>query len=153
VRPKDPEHAFIATLLGQMLRDVYRGWALVREDKPLDAAADTVPEPDLAVVRGTVWAYARQHPSGADAVLVVEVVRGAQEAGRQNASTYAGAGVSELWLVDLAARRIEVRTEPRPDGRFRLVRALTGVDEISPPGCDVVWKVADILPQAEEPGS
>jgi hypothetical protein len=43
----------------------------VRTQKPLAIAADSVPEPDIAVVRESVRDYATAHPT--TAVLVVEV--------------------------------------------------------------------------------
>jgi Uma2 family endonuclease len=142
----DPEHAYVTTSLGQRLREVYEGWALVREGQPLDAAVEEMPEPSVAVVRGALDDYARQHPTGADAVLVVEVARGGDHVDARDVEVYARCGVSECWLVDLSARQVEARTEPRPDGSYGLVRVLSGPQELSPPGCEVAWSVEELFP-------
>jgi len=144
----DPEHAYVTTSLGQRLREVYEGWALVREGQPLDAAVVDMPVPSVAVVRGVVDDYARQHPTGADALLVVEVVRGGESLDVRDVEVYARCGVSECWIVDLSSRQVEARTEPRPNGSYGLIRLLSGSDELSPPGCDVVWRVEELLPAA-----
>ena len=59
------------------------GWH-VRPDKPLRLPPDSKPEPDQAVVRGSVRDYARRTPCGADVGLVVEVADTSLENDPQN---------------------------------------------------------------------
>ena len=46
------------------------------------------------------------------------------------------------------ARRLEVHSEPHPDGRYGLVRILAEDDEVDLPGLEVKWCVASLLPSA-----
>jgi Uma2 family endonuclease len=72
-------------------------------------------EPDLLFVRGSFLDYVGRDPRVDEVLLVVEVsdntVR--QDRGRK-AAKYARAGVPEYWIVNLAARRLEVYQDPGP---------------------------------------
>lgn len=75
--------------------------------------SDSQPEPDLAVVRGNEGDFDRQHPSASETVLVVEVANTslADDSGIK-LRTYAAAGISEYWIINIMARRVEVLTAP-----------------------------------------
>ncbi len=146
VSPQGPPHATATSLVRDVLLDAYRGLAHVREAKPLVAGTTELPEPDLAVVDGTARDYAEHHPTGAQAWLVVEVARTSLLADRKKIRTYAAAGIPVYWLVDLEARRLEVYADPRPDGRYALVRVLAGEDSVGLPRVDRTARVRDFLP-------
>jgi hypothetical protein len=55
------------------------------------------------------------------------------------------AGVETYWLLDLAARCLEVRTTPE-GGAYQVTRVLGEDDVVEPPGSDVRWTVRDLLP-------
>jgi Uma2 family endonuclease len=74
--------------------------------------ADSMPEPDVSVMRGTVADFAERHPS--TAALVVEVAISSVTPDRENASLYAEAGVTEYWIILGEAAQVEVYR--RPDG-------------------------------------
>ena len=131
--------------LGERLRAVYAWSAHVREEKPLAASPYDLPEPDCAVVRGQAGAYAHRHPSGAETVLVVELAWSSQRIDRRKASIYASGGVEVYWIIDLAARRLEVRTMP-VDGAYQVTRILGEDDLVELPESDVRWTVRDLLP-------
>jgi Uma2 family endonuclease len=144
VTPQGPSHASLVGTLAERLRGAYSaGWA-VREEKPLELP-DSLPEPDVAVVRGSQRDYAERHPDGRDTVLVVEVAVTSQVIDREKARLYARAGVPVLWLLDIPARRLEVHTDPQPDGRYRSVEVLGDDDEVAPPGVGARWCVSEIL--------
>lgn len=143
--PQGTEHRTILTELGDRLRVAYGHIAHVQIQCPLHATLTSLPEPDLAVVRGAPRDYLERHPRGADALLVVEVAKTSQSIDRIKARVYAAAGVPEYWIVDLAARRIEVHGEPG-DGGYATVTALGEDVEIVPPGTSLCWRVADLLP-------
>jgi Uma2 family endonuclease len=71
-----------------------------------------VPEPDFAVLRGTLDDY-DDLPSASDAFSVVEVADASydRDAGEKLAG-YARAGVQQYVILDLRHRRAEVHTEP-----------------------------------------
>lgn len=76
--------------------------------------ADSEPEPDLCIVRGTRADFRRVHPSTAE--LVVEVAVSSLELDRVKAILYAEAGVKEYWIVCPEERQVEVYRQPTPQG-------------------------------------
>jgi Uma2 family endonuclease len=143
--PQGPPHAAVVCDLAERLRDVYGPACHVRPQCPLVGAVDSLPEPDLAVVRGKARDYATRHPTGPDVVLVIEVARTSQALDRRKVRAYATIGVSVYWIVDLAARRLEVRSEPTADGEYRVTRLLGENETIALPRLDVSWNVASLL--------
>ena len=112
--PKSPLHASIAKLLYDGLHaSIPEGWS-VRQDQPL-TLRDSEPEPDIAVVRGSVRDYFTRHPS--TAALVIEISITSEDLDRGKAAIYAEAGVEEYWIVLPAERRVEVHRCPR-DGSY-----------------------------------
>ena len=110
---KHPPHVTAQVkLCGQMFRLISDGWH-VRQDQPAELSDDSVPEPDLTVVRGTPDDYARRQPTARDVALVVEVADTslAEDQG-EVLETYAAEAIPVYWLVNLPHRRIEVYTDP-----------------------------------------
>jgi Uma2 family endonuclease len=76
------------------------------------------PEPDVAVVR--VRDYGDELPTPADVLLLIEVADTTLRYDRtRKLPLYAGAGIPEVWLVDLQGEAIERHTEP-VDGTYRM---------------------------------
>ena len=67
---------------------------------------DSVPEPDVMVVRGKQSDFDARHPTKAE--LVIEVAMSSVELDRENAILYAEAGVPEYWIVLGNERQVEV---------------------------------------------
>jgi Uma2 family endonuclease len=134
------------TKLAEKLRAAYAGNCQVLEEKPLATSRYDLPEPDVAVVRGQIDDYA-QHPTGHDAILVVELAWSSQHIDRRKAATYAAGGVETYWVVDLKARKLEVRTTP-VNGAYQVTRVLGEDDVVDLPQCQpaVRWTVRDLLP-------
>src|SRR5258706_3897541 len=59
--PEGPEHVYTMAKLADRLRAVYPGPARVREAHPVTIGAYSLPEPDIAVVRGQIDTYAHRH--------------------------------------------------------------------------------------------
>ncbi len=144
--PQDPSHANISMLLMRKLGRLYGDDLCVRSAAPLDAGARHLPEPDIAVARGTITTFAERHPRGDETVLVVEVSRTSRALDRIKASVYAKSGVPVYWLIDVVNRRVEVHEDPQPDGRYRLLHVLSGGDCLAVPGTSESWTVAEIFP-------
>lgn len=142
VNPQGPAHATGRAVLGDLLRRAYAG-ACVRDQSPLRCGEFSLPEPDLAVVRGRAQDYATRHPRGDEALLVLEISRSSQNVDHAKAAVYAAAGVPEYWIVDLVARCITVHREPRDaEYVFQEVRAEEDAIEL-PAG--VRCNVSDVL--------
>lgn len=82
-------------------------------ERPL-TLADSEPEPDVTVVRGTDADFAEKHPSTAE--LVVEVAVTSLRLDRAKAAIYAEAGVQEYWIVRPATKQVEVYRRAAPTG-------------------------------------
>jgi len=109
------------------------------------------PEPDLAVVSGSLRDPVEMPTS---ATLVIEISDSTLQTDRDvKTGIYARAGIAEYWIVDLNARRLEVRREPRADATqplgfgYRTLLLLNDTDELSPLALpDASFAVADVLP-------
>jgi len=127
--PQKPPHSVCVQLAEEALRAVFAAGFDVRAQLPL-AFDDSEPEPDLAVVPGSIRDYLAEHPS--TAVLVVEVADSTLDFDRRRKGRmYARAGIPEYWLVNLVDRVIEVYREPRPEGSYTFVQRLGENDTIT----------------------
>jgi Uma2 family endonuclease len=116
VSPQGPAHTSAKAVLAERLRRAFAGDAYVRDQDPLHCGRFSLPEPDLAVVRGRPEDHRARHPRGDEARLVIEVSRTTQRVDRAKALVYARAAVPEYWLVDVDARIVLVHREPHDDG-------------------------------------
>lgn len=147
VSPQDPLHAARVVALAARLTEAYRANANVhvRPQVPLDARPYSLPEPDLAVVKGRPLDYQKRHPVGAEALLVIEVANTSQALDHRKTRVYAAAGVPVYWLIDLAAQRVEVFCEPSAAGTFAQRHVLGPGDEAKLPGLEARVRVAELV--------
>jgi Uma2 family endonuclease len=110
--PKQPPHVVtLARLLRALAPLLPDGWS-PRSQDPI-TLDDGEPEPDLAVVRGTVDDYLDHHPGPEDIALVVEVSDTTLDRDRGiKLRSYARAGLPAYWIVNLVDRCVEVYTSP-----------------------------------------
>ena len=89
----------------------------VASQMPLNALEHSDPEPDLAIIQGSIRSQT-DHPS--TAVLIVEVSDSSLHLDHRKADLYAAAKVDEYWIVDLISRKVEVYRSPvvDPQGRY-----------------------------------
>jgi Uma2 family endonuclease len=148
VASQGPDHHALKDELNARLVLAYPGHDVhILNQGPVRAGAQGLPEPDLAVVRGSARSYLDQHPSGADLLLVIELAKSSQARDHEKAADYAAGGVLLYWLVDLVARVVEVHSDPDAQlGRFRSVIVLDEDDELTLPELDIRWSVASLLP-------
>ncbi len=76
----------------------------------------SMPEPDLAIVRGTWRDYASRYPEPADTAMIAEVADSSLYEDRAIAAIYGAAGIPVYWIVNLVHRQVEVYTNPGPAG-------------------------------------
>jgi Uma2 family endonuclease len=147
--PQDPPHAGTTGKLTMLLTRTYRDGFTVRVQLPLVASKHSLPEPDFAVVKGAPEQYDTRHPTGPDAVLVIEVTWSSEKMDRRKAGVYAAAGVPVYWRLDLPRRRLEVHEAPDGQGTYTLLRVLDEQAEVALPGLEGASqqvKVGDLLP-------
>ena len=147
-----PPHATATRLAEQALRAIFGvGW-LVSVQMPFDTGRRSLPEPDLAVVPGTIRDYRNKHPSAT--LLIVEVSDATLGKDRTlKAHLYAQAGLADYWIVNLVDRQLEVYRDPGPDpgrkGRFAygsvtIVPEAGNMAPLAAPDSPIA--VADLLP-------
>jgi Uma2 family endonuclease len=112
--PKSPFHCFLLTRLLRLLQALLPEGHLLRSEQPI-TCADSEPEPDIAIVRGTEYDFRREHPKTAE--LVIEICVSSHEYDRSKLHAYASAGVKEVWLVLAPERQLEIHRRPA-DGKF-----------------------------------
>jgi Uma2 family endonuclease len=115
--PKGAPHVTATKLAAKVLEGVVpSGWHVGKED-PIGLPTGPTghgsePEPDVAVVRGTIRDYAARHPGPADMALVVEVADSSLRDDRGSLVRYAWAEIPVAWLVNLANGTVEVYSNP-----------------------------------------
>ena len=117
---KSPLHSSIGKRLYDKIFAMLPANFVVRREDPI-TLADSEPEPDIAVVRGTTADFFRRHPTTAD--LVIEIAVSSPALDRENASLYAEADVKEYWIVLGSEKKVEVYRRPEA-GRYQEMRLL-----------------------------
>jgi Uma2 family endonuclease len=155
--PMGSLHAMTVLRLAEALRPVFPLAAgfLLRQQMPLRLiGVDTEPEPDLAVVAGTLDDYLEAHPT--TALLVVEVAETSLAYDRDvKGPLYAQTGIADYWIVNLPSRSLEVFRVPQRTtrgGRYTIHQTLTPDATITPlaaPGQTI--RVATLLPSEPRP--
>lgn len=92
---KSPTHSWLVQLLLQLLQQSLPPGFCLRQEQPLTFLRSE-PEPDLAVVYGSLNDFRHAHPTTAE--LVIEVAISTVELDRQKAAIYAAAGVAEYCI-------------------------------------------------------
>lgn len=107
------------------------GW-LLRVRMPVALDDESEPEPDLALVSGAWTDYRATHP--ARPALVVEVSASSLDFDRRNkGSLYARGRVQDYWILNLAARLLEVYRDPAVDPAAPYRWRYRSVERLAPP--------------------
>ena len=115
----NPPHDFTvmqsSRSLGRVLPEAE--WT-IREEKALRLGLWWRPQPDIAVVRGPLTAYATRSPIKADVVLLIEVADSTYATDRgAKWRQYAAAGVPLYLIANIGKRRVEGFTGPVGRGK------------------------------------
>ena len=79
-------------------------------------------------MRGKARDHVDRHPGPADIALVVEVADRSLAKDRRRTRSYGPAGIPVYWIVNLVDRRIEVYSNPVPDGYGLRIEYAPGSD-------------------------
>src|SRR2546425_3636844 len=150
--PQNSPHYTAICLAEEALRRAFGAGWLIRTQGPIALDEQSEPEPDVAVARGNVRDYSREHP--ARPVLVVEMAVSSLSLDRNHkGSLYARARLEDYWILNIVDRVLEVYREPAEDTtasfgwRYASVQALGPESSVTPlaaPGGRVL--VSDLLP-------
>ncbi|MFO1431194.1 MAG: Uma2 family endonuclease [Candidatus Competibacteraceae bacterium] len=121
---KYPLHAYLLHVLYDFFSARIPADYLVRKEDPLTLATSE-PEPDLAIVKGTVEDFKTTHPNQAE--LVIEVAIASLDLDRKKTEIYATAGINEYWIVIPAEKKAEVYSKP-VTGKYKNI-TIYGEDE------------------------
>jgi Uma2 family endonuclease len=113
----EPQHTYHAVGVGKsadaLKTMIPPGW-IVRIQAPIALDDESVPEPDIAVVRGSHDDYLESHPDRP--ALVIEVSESSLLFDRRDkGSLYARGGLADYWIVDVVDRAVEVYRDPQAD--------------------------------------
>lgn len=106
---------------------------------------DSEPEPDFAVLEGTIEDYRDDHPGSA--LLVVEISDATLQFDRtRKAALYARAEIPEYWIVNLKTREVEVLRAPK-NGKYGTKIVVKENESVTPvTATDASVEVKDLLP-------
>lgn len=130
--PIGVRHAACVRRLNRLLSARIGDRAIVDVQNPICLSEHSEPQPDVALLRPRPDDYAHAHPRPEDVLLVVEVAETSAESDRAvKLPLYAGAGIAEVWIVDLTAETVEVHRGPSPQG-YEAVQRVGPKQTVSP---------------------
>jgi Uma2 family endonuclease len=137
-------HAVSASNLHELLIFGLRRRAFVWGNGPARVAIDSVPQPDLALLRRR--SYRTGSPRPEDVLLIIEIADSSLRYDRTiKLGLYAHARIAEYWIVDVAGEAIEVYRAPEGDG-YRELRRIGRGESITPAAFpDVAIGVDDVF--------
>ncbi len=112
--PIKPPHQGMTTIVGEIMRTAFGDGFVVREQGPFKIGTKTDPQPDIAVVVGSVRDFLLAHPTKSALILEVSDTTLAYDR-REKASLYAKAGIQDYWIVNINGAQVEVYRQPQPD--------------------------------------
>jgi Uma2 family endonuclease len=128
--PKGSPHSTAVGMAQDALQAALPAGWIIRVQDVLALDDESAPEPDIAVVQGTLPA----HPA-----LAIEVAESSLRFDRhEKGSLYARAGMADYWIVNLVDRVLEVYREPVADAsapwgwRYRSVETLSPPSRVTP---------------------
>jgi Uma2 family endonuclease len=108
---RNPPHDGTIDVVGVLLALVPPGW-FPRSQEAITLPT-SVPEPDLAVVRGTRRTYLHRHPTPGEVGLVVEIAESTLQSDRtEKGRIYAHADLPISWIINLVDGQVEVYSGP-----------------------------------------
>lgn len=148
-----PMKTFHATAVGlaiAILAEVFSKDFSIRSQLPMSFGIRSEPEPDIAVVKGSVRDFTVSHPKTAE--LIIEISDTTLRYDRTaKTKLYAQNKIQDYWILNLKSRCLEVYRQPKKDSKLGFIytesRIFTETDEVSPmamPGAKI--KITDLLP-------
>jgi Uma2 family endonuclease len=114
--PRNPQHDITLEKSDSAIRKrIPPGWRIrIQCAVTLD---DSEPEPDLALVRGSIPSHATSHPRPSELGMLFEVSDTSLDYDRSvKSAAYARAAIPVYWIINLVERQIEVYTDPTGSG-------------------------------------
>lgn len=139
---ENPPHISGTDRTAALLRQLIPSEWMVRAEHTIQLGNDR-PQPDVAVVRGSIDDFEDRQPTVDDLGLLIEV---SDSTLRYDRSTkmriYASASITPYWIINLVDRQIEVYSDPMNSSNYR-TRTIYQPEDTIPLFLDGEW-VADI---------
>jgi Uma2 family endonuclease len=145
--PIGQRHAACVARLARRLTQAFGDRALVWPQNPVRLPRDTEPHPDVVLLRPRRDDYFRYPARPEDVLLLIEVADVSYRYDRcVKLPLYAGAGVPEVWIIDLTHEVVEVHRQPTSRG-YGSAHTVDRGGTLTPAAFDdVALAAADILP-------
>lgn len=106
--PIGSRHVSFVTRLQRLLHNMLKDQVTIMVQNPIRLNDNSMPQPDLLLVRNREDDYENSLPTPADVHLLIEVSETSGDYDRgEKLPRYAAAGIPEVWVVDCVARTIE----------------------------------------------
>jgi Uma2 family endonuclease len=144
--PIGPDHGGCVMVLTSLFGSRLGGRATVSVQGAVVLGNFSEPQPDLMVLAGQPERYRHRHPRAEDVVLLIEVSDSTLRFDRKvTLPVYAKEGVTEVWIVDLKGKAVEIHRQPGPAGYGVTERRRRG-ETLTPEALpDLVVTVDEIL--------
>lgn len=117
VAPMSSIHASLITRIYYVLHQALQGAWQITSRTPLHLGQFNEPEPDFSILSPRDDWYESRLPEASDVALLIEISDTTIKFDRQvKLPMYARHGVPEVWVIDVAARRVEVYRNPEVAG-------------------------------------
>ena len=114
---KGTPHVLTLRLLASSLEKSLDGSVLVSTQEPIKLDDFSEPEPDLAIVKGTMFDYADHHPRAEDVYLVVEIADSTLKKDCEvKDKLYARSNIADYWVIDVKNRQVHIFRTPTATG-------------------------------------
>lgn len=132
--PISTHHAACVMRLGEIFHGLSQRTVIISIKNPIQFLTNSVPEPDVALLKRRNDHYANQRPTANDVLLLVDVSDSTTATDRRDKiPLYAEAGIPEVWLVNVDEGVIEVFANPVGGAYMETRRASSG-EELALPG-------------------
>jgi Uma2 family endonuclease len=119
--------------------------AIVDVQNPVRIGDRSEPEPDIKILPFRDDYYAESGVTPADVLLLIEVSDSTLRYDRNNKlPLYAEAGISEVWIIDVNKRQLEVYRQPDGD-RYQSVETLKREDSVSATQLPLKVRVKELI--------
>lgn len=130
--PIRPAHAGKSVRLTHLFSRLAEEKALITVQNPVALSQHSEPQPDLALLRPRGDFYETSNPEPADILLLIEIADTSLNYDKKTKiPLYAHHGITEVWLLDLQHRKLEVYRQPGASG-YRQILIPDEVEQVSP---------------------
>lgn len=130
--PIGSKHASTVIRLERLLIKAVGEKAVVSGQNPLSLSNQSVPQPDVMVLKPRADDYFDALPESADVLVLIEVADSSIDYDRNTKlPLYAREGIPEVWIIDLNAQLLERYTLPS-GGSYSQHESLNRHDSVSP---------------------